>query len=159
MSFSQDMKSINGEIKYYGSHPLHDWIGVSKIITGKIDYSIKKKNTNVIIVTPLRSFNSRVPSRDSNMLIYTNAIDHPKVVFESTNFEFAKDSVHISGDLNFNGITKSIKTSALFMQSDSIYIEGSFFIRLSDYEVIRPSLMFMKVDDSVKIEYHFNLKI
>ena len=93
------------------------------------------------------------------MLIYTNAIDHPEVVFESTNFEFAKDSVRIYGDLSFNGITKSMKSSALFMQGDNIYISGSFFIRLSDYEIIRPSFMFMKIDDSVKIEYYFNLKI
>ncbi len=153
------MKSIDGEIKYYGSHLLHDWIGISKNIIGEIDYNIKEMNANAIIVTPLRSFNSRVPSRDSNMLIYTNAIDHPEVVFESTNFEFVKDSVHIYGDLSFNGITKSMKTSALFMQGDSIYIAGSFFIRLSDYEIIRPSFMFMKIDDSVKIEYYFNLKI
>mgnify|MGYP001160917726 CR=1 FL=1 len=153
------MKSIDGEIKYYGSHLLHDWIGISKTIIGEIDYNIKEMNANAIIVTPLRSFNSRVPSRDSNMLIYTNAIDHPEVVFESTNFEFVKDSVHIYGDLSFNGITKSMKTSALFMQGDSIYIAGSFFIRLSDYEIIRPSFMFMKIDDSVKIEYYFNLKI
>ena len=153
------MKSIDGEIKYYGSHLLHDWIGISKTIIGEIDYNIKEMNANAIIVTPLRSFNSRVPSRDSNMLIYTNAIDHPEVVFESTNFEFVKDSVHIYGDLSFNGITKSMKTSALFMQGDNIYISGSFFIRLSDYEIIRPSFMFMKIDDSVKIEYYFNLKI
>jgi len=153
------MKSIDGEIKYYGSHPLHDWIGISKTIIGKIDYNIKEMNANAIIVTPLRSFNSRVPSRDSNMLIYTNAIDHPEVVFESTNFEFAEDSVHIYGDLSFNGITKSMKTSALFMQGDNIYISGSFFIRLSDYEIIRPSFMFMNIDNSVKIEYYFNLKI
>ena len=154
------MKSINGEIKYHGSHPLHDWTGITKIILGKIDYNnIKEINAKAIVVTPLRSFDSRVPSRDSNMLIYTNAIDHPEVVFESTNFEFVKDSVHIYGDLNFNGITKSIKTSALFAQSDSIFIAGSFFIRLSDYEIIRPSFMFMKINDSVKVEYYFNLKI
>ena len=153
------MKNINGEIRYHGSHPLHDWTGITKIILGKVDYSIKEMNANAIVVTPLRSFNSRVPSRDSNMLIYTNAIDHPEVVFKSTNFEFVKDSVHIYGDLNFNGITKSIKTSALFAQSDSLHITGSFFIRLSDYEIIRPSLMFMKIKDLIKIEYYFNLKI
>ena len=64
---SQTYEIKGAQIKYYGSHFLHDWIGVSNDLNGNV--FIDKNNSN----------------RDSNMLIHTEAFSYPEVIFKSTN--------------------------------------------------------------------------
>ena len=42
--------------------------------------------------------------------------------------------------------------------NDEIIVEGDFIINLSDFDIKRPSLMFLKIDDQIKIEYKMNVK-
>ena len=85
--YSQPLKDFKGEIKYYGEHFLHSWVGISSSIKGNFNYDEQKGTASARLVVPLSSFDSKVPSRDSNMLIYTNAIDYPDVTFELSNIE------------------------------------------------------------------------
>ena len=89
------------------------------------------------------------------MLYYTDALDFPEVVFKSTQANVDRDSVFIEGDLTFHGITKKIKTSAYIQIDNNPTVSGSFQINLSDFNVRRPSLMFIKIKDEVRIDYLF----
>ena len=89
--YSQPLKDFKGEIKYYGEHFLHSWVGISSSIKGDFNYDEQKGTASARLVVPLSSFDSKVPSRDSNMLIYTNAIDYPDVTFELSNIEFINE--------------------------------------------------------------------
>ena len=89
------------------------------------------------------------------MLYYTDALDFPEVVFKSIQANVDRDSVYIEGDLTFHGITKKIKTSAYIKIDNNPTVSGSFQINLSDFNVRRPSLMFIKIKDEVRIDYLF----
>jgi polyisoprenoid-binding protein YceI len=89
------------------------------------------------------------------MLYYTDAIDYPEVVFISTQAIVVNDSVYIEGNLTFHGVTKKIKTNAFISLDRNPSINGTFYINLSDFNITRPSLMFVKIKDRMRIDYFF----
>ena len=155
LSFSQNLDLSSSEIKYYGYHVMHNWTGTSTQARSQISYDDATKTGSVTIRVRLDSFDSKLSSRDSNMLYYTDALDFPEVVFKSTQANVDRDSVFIEGDLTFHGITKKIKTSAYIQLDKNPTVNGSFRIKLSDFNVRRPSLMFIQIKDEVRIDYLF----
>ena len=155
LSFSQNLDLSSSEIKYYGYHVMHNWTGTSTQARSQILYDDATKTGSVTVRVRLDSFDSKLSSRDSNMLYYTDALDFPEVVFKSTQANVDRDSVFIEGDLTFHGITKKIKTSAYIQLDKNPTVNGSFRIKLSDFNVRRPSLMFIQIKDEVRIDYLF----
>ena len=41
--YSQPLKDFKGEIKYYGEHFLHSWVGISSSIKGDFNYDEQKE--------------------------------------------------------------------------------------------------------------------
>ena len=155
LSFSQNLDLSSSEIKYYGYHVMHNWTGTSTQARSQIFYDDAAKTGSVTVRVRLDSFDSKLSSRDSNMLYYTDALDFPEVVFKSTQANVDRDSVFIEGDLTFHGITKKIKTSAYIQLDKNPTVNGSFRIKLSDFNVRRPSLMFIQIKDEIRIDYLF----
>ena len=75
--------------------------------------------------------------------------------FESKSIQVEKSSINIEGVIEFAGVKKVIKTKArlINLQDSEFSIEGEFEILLSEFGIERPSLMFVKIEDSVKIKY------
>ena len=155
ISFSQNQDFSLSEIKYFGSHAMHNWSGTSTQAKTSVSYNDSKENGSVIVRVRLDSFDSKLYSRDSNMLYYTDAIEFPEVVFESTQAKVVNDSIYIEGNLTFHGITKKVKTSAIIKLDEYPSVNGTFDINLSDFDVQRPSLMFIKIKDRIRIDYSF----
>ncbi len=101
---SQTYEIKGAQIKYYGSHFLHDWIGVSNDLNGNV--FIDKNNSKYQV------------------------------------------------DLN---ITKKIKTSATIDIANGFVANGSFIINLKDFNIETPTLMLIKIDDIIKIEYFISI--
>ena len=155
ISFSQNQDFSLSEIKYFGSHAMHNWSGTSTQAKTSVSYDGSKENGSVIVKVRLDSFDSKLYSRDSNMLYYTDAIEFPEVVFKSTQAKVVNDSIYIEGNLTFHGITKKVKTSAFIKLDKYPSVNGTFDINLSDFNVQRPSLMFIKIKDRIRIDYSF----
>lgn len=149
----QNIKIENAKVQYFGSHFLHKWTGVSNELSGVIFFDKNDKNHKAKLKVPLTSFDSRNSNRDSNMLTYAEAYSYPLVIFESNLIEKNGDSVLINGQINFHGITKPMTTTAKIDTTDGFKVFGSFYIKLSDYKIQRPGLMFVKIDDSIKINF------
>ena len=155
ISFSQNQDFSLSEIKYFGSHAMHNWSGTSTQAKTSVSYNDSKENGSVIVRVRLDSFDSKLYSRDSNMLYYTDAIEFPEVVFKSTQAKVVNDSIYIEGNLTFHGITRKVKTSAFITLDEYPSVNGTFDINLSDFNVQRPSLMFIKIKDRIRIDYSF----
>ena len=149
---SQTYEIKGAQIKYYGSHFLHDWIGVSNDLNGNVFIDKNNSKYQVDLNVPLISFSSNNSNRDSNMLIHTEAFSYPEVIFKSTNIVLNQNSAMVEGDLLFHGITKKIKTSATIDIAN-----GSFIINLKDFNIETPTLMLIKIDDIIKIEYFISI--
>ena len=154
---SQDLEITSSQIVYSGNHPLHAWTGVSTEASGSITYNENSETGSVRIEVPLSSFDSKLSSRDSNMLYYTEALDYPAVVFQSSKVTVGRTSAGIEGKLTFHGVTRPLKVTASFDKKNKI-VKGDFSIQLSDFEVERPSLLFVKIDDDIAINFKFEFK-
>ena len=143
------------QITYLGDHYLHKWEGSTSDITGNVFYDERTKQYNCSVSVPLSTFSSGNDSRDSNMLIYCKAFDFPNIIFESTSIKENDNSLDIEGIVEFAGKKKKINSIAQLndLQDNQFSVEGEFEILLSDFEIERPSLLFVKMEDLVIIKY------
>ena len=144
---------FNGEITYFGYHILHDWKGVSSDLSGFIEFEKNKNQFRCELKVPIESFDSKNGNRDANMLIYTNALEHPDIKFTSNNVTFNGKKATVDGLLYFGGIKKRIISEVDVDLSQNIKFSGQLLIKLSDFNIKRPSLLFRKIDDEIKINF------
>ena len=152
---ASNYKVEKSQITYLGDHYLHKWEGSTSDITGNVLYDDKTKQYNCSVTVPLSTFSSGNGSRDSNMLIYCKAFDFPDIIFESTSIQVNTNSLAIKGIIEFAGRKKEIKSVAQLntLQDNHFSIECEFGIMLSEFDIERPSLLFVKMEDLVVIKY------
>ena len=142
-------------ITYFGVHYLHKWEGSTSDVKGVVSYDKNIDQYECSISVPLSTFSSGNDNRDSNMLVYCRAFDFPNINFQSTSIKVNESTLEIEGKIEFAGEEKEIKTNAKLNSLDNnlFAIEGELDILLSEFKVERPSLLFVEIEDLVKIKY------
>ena len=145
----------NSLITYFGVHYLHKWEGSTSDVKGVVSYDKNIDQYECSISVPLNTFSSGNDNRDSNMLVYCRAFDFPNINFQSTSIKVNESTLEIEGKIEFAGEEKEIKTNAKLNSLDNnlFAIEGELDILLSEFKVERPSLLFVEIEDLVKIKY------
>ena len=145
----------NSLITYFGIHYLHKWEGSTSDVKGVVSYDKNIDQYECSISVPLSTFSSGNDNRDSNMLVYCRAFDFPNINFQSTSIKVNESTLEIEGKIEFAGEEKEIKTNAKLNSLDNnlFAIEGELDILLSEFKVERPSLLFVEIEDLVKIKY------
>ena len=145
----------NSLITYFGVHYLHKWEGSTSDVKGVVSYDKNVDQYECYISVPLSTFSSGNDNRDSNMLVYCRAFDFPNINFQSTSIKVNESTLEIEGKIEFAGEEKEIKTNAKLNSLDNnlFAIEGELDILLSEFKVERPSLLFVEIEDLVKIKY------
>ena len=151
--FAERYTEFSGKVTYYGNHVLHKWSGESKTINGFLSYNEQNNEFACDIKIPIISFDSKNSSRDSNMLIYTNAIDHPNIQFKSDDLRISSNKAEVNGTLYFGGQSNNISVELDVITGKDVSFSGAFIIKLSDYDITRPSLLFKKIDDEIEITF------
>ena len=145
----------NSLITYFGVHYLHKWEGSTSDVKGVVSYDKNVDQYECSISVPLSTFSSGNDNRDSNMLVYCRAFDFPNINFQSTSIKVNESTLEIEGKIEFAGEEKEIKTNAKLNSLDNnlFAVEGELDILLSEFKVERPSLLFVEIEDLVKIKY------
>ena len=145
----------NSLITYFGVHYLHKWEGSTSDVKGVVSYDKNIDQYECSISVPLSTFSSGNDNRDSNMLVYCRAFDFPNINFQSTSIKVNESTLEIEGKIEFAGEEKEIKTNAKLNSLDNnlFAIEGELDILLSEFKVERPSLLFVEIEDLVRIKY------
>ena len=145
----------NSLITYFGVHYLHKWEGSTSDVKGVVSYDKNIDQYECSISVPLSTFSSGNDNRDSNMLVYCRAFEFPNINFQSTSIKVNESTLEIEGKIEFAGEEKEIKTNAKLNSLDNnlFAIEGELDILLSEFKVERPSLLFVEIEDLVKIKY------
>ena len=142
-------------ISYDGRHPAHNWTGVSKEIKGSFIFDKDNPTaSNVDLFVPVFSFDSKNSNRDSNMLDVIEDYFYPTVSFTSSGIIKQENQYYIKGLLFFHGIKKEITIPVNFTLDDKkIKVDADFSISLTDYKIKRPSLLTIKMKDSITIKF------
>ena len=151
-----EIDSNSSFIKYSGNHFLHNWDAQNDEISGLLNIE-NGTIDNVGVIAKVKDFNSGNSSLDSNAMRVVEALKYPNVIFRSSLIEQNDDRVYLEGVLEFHGIKQDLKVEGKIESlEDKIKINIDFIIKLSDFEIKRPSLLLRKVEDEILVEINLN---
>ena len=151
-----EIDSNSSFIKYSGNHFLHNWDAQNDEISGLLNIE-NGTIYNVGVIAKVKDFNSGNSRLDSNAMRVVEALKYPNVIFRSSLIEQNDDRVYLEGVLEFHGIKQNLKVEGKIESlEDQIKINMDFIIKLSDFEIKRPSLLLRKVEDEILVEINLN---
>lgn len=148
-----------GEVTYHLVHKLHRVEGHCKAVSGRASLDAEGK-LRVAITAQAAAFDSGNANRDAHMKEVVEAARYPTIEVRAiaTNVQLpdATTTVHVmaKAQVDFHGVKKVLEVPVdLTSTSDGRMRAVSHFpVSLDEYKVERPSLFFVKVDDSVQID-------
>jgi polyisoprenoid-binding protein YceI len=110
------------------------------------------------IALELLSLKSENEKRDEHMYEALHVKAHPSTTFKLKEVNKEADGYHLIGVLTLNKQTKEIDTKAdITDQSDLLKLKGGFSIKMSEFGIEPPTLLFLSVRDEVVIAYDLTL--
>lgn len=146
---------------YTMKHPMHTWDGVSRDVNGALIYNADTKQIeNVAIVVKVASFDTKNANRDSHAIEVLDGIKYPTVSFTAQDIRSNPDgTLAIVGKLTFHGVTRPLTIQATRQETtDGFRVEGTFPISLTDYQIEKPSLMMVPVEDVMTMKFNLAFK-
>jgi hypothetical protein len=145
-------------ITYTMKHKLHTWDGTSKQVNVASKWNGDKLE-QISVLAKVSSFNSGLSSRDSHMIEVLDALSIPNITFSSSSIHYNGASILVSGKLQFHGVTKDIQFNVREKkENNQLLYEGEFPVLLESFNVERPSLLFVKTDNSMNIKFSLVFK-
>ena len=145
----------DSNIKYFGSHPMHSFSGHSSSVSLLSECTKKGDVCDLTFKVPMISLNSGNDNRDSNMLNYLNVFSYPDVILIVENFSIKEyDEEILSCEMIVAGMSQhiNIPLSLLKILNNQYKVKSSFTILLDDFNVEIPKLLFLPIDNEIKIE-------
>ena len=88
------------------------------------------------------------------MMEVLDGLTYQRILFSSSSVQYTPDGILVKGKLQFHGVERLIETKVkLEKQNRKLIFSGSLPVLLEDYKVERPGLLFVKVDNLVKIDF------
>jgi polyisoprenoid-binding protein YceI len=139
-------------VTYRLSHLLHTIESVSKDVTYRIEIDLSKKMINSVSAeVDVTTFDSGNSNRDSHAMEVIDAITYPTATFSSKSIDQRGDSLTVTGQLTFHGVTKDVVMLGVTTWSQNkLEVQGAFDIRLTAFQIQRPSLLMVPVKDELQ---------
>lgn len=147
-------------LTYHLVHKMHKVDGVSRKVEGKARL-LPDGKAQVMIRVPAQSFDSGNVNRDEHMKETVEAAKYPMVELKAIGDGMAPPTHFPSlsaktfkAQLTFHGVTQTmdIPVAVRWESPSRVDADAAFTISLDAFKVERPSLMFVKVDDALKID-------
>ena len=94
---------------------------------------------------------------------YMESDKYPKTIFKGKVLDFEKGSennnVWTEGELEIHGVKRNVKIQGnLIFKGEKVIIESKFIVKLEDYEIEIPKLLFHKIAEEVEVTVNFEYK-
>jgi len=157
-----DFNVVAGEssLTYHLVHKMHKVDGVSHKLEGKARITPDGK-AQVMVKVPSESFDSGNVNRDAHMKEAVEAAKYPFVELKALGEGLtppatfpATQKKTFKAQLTFHGIQNvfDVPVDVTWESPTKVKAQATFAISLDAYKVERPSLMFVKVDDELKLD-------
>lgn len=150
----------NSTVTYEVIHKLHKVRGSSKKIEGKARILADGK-AQVMVRVPVDSFDSQNVNRDAHVKEVVEAARYPMVEIKASADGVAPPATFPStvektfnAEVSFHGVKKQLQlpVKLTFDSADKVHATASLGLSFDEFKIERPSLMFVKVEDTIKIE-------
>ncbi|MEO8168308.1 MAG: YceI family protein [bacterium] len=141
-------------VTYHLVHPLHKIEATSKDVEYRVDADVATKTIKkVLAAVDVTTFSSGNSNRDSHAMEVIDGITYPDARFVSLSVIRNGDSITVHGNLTFHGVTKEVVMNGTANWSDGkLIVKGGFDTSLSAFNIDRPSLLLIPVEDSLSFE-------
>lgn len=94
---------------------------------------------------------------------YMESDKYPTTIFKGKVLDFEKGSennnVWTEGELEIHGVKRNVKIQGnLIFKGERVIIESKFIVKLEDYEIEIPKLLFQKIAEEVEVTVNFEYK-
>lgn len=159
--FAQKFLTREGTAIFHSNVPLYSFSGSSPYLVGMIN----TENKIVDFYLDLTTLDSGLEKRDRDM----------KEVLETDSYPFAEfygemisefdpalqdtQQVKVKGEFKIHGVSRKVEIPGKLTPSDEgIHLYATWILKLEDYDIIPPKLLFVKVDQEQRIEIEGMLK-
>jgi polyisoprenoid-binding protein YceI len=140
-----------GTASFKAKMPLNSYIGKTDDLQGVIDF----KDGTLTFSVPVKSIKTDNEKRDGHMYELVKAEKNPNVVFKGKfiddfNFEEkATQTLNATGDFTLAGVTReiTIPIDLKLATENIIQLKASWSLLITDYNLERPNLAFLKIND------------
>lgn len=152
--------TANSSLTYHLVHKMHKVDGTSHKVEGKARV-LPDGKAQVMIRVPAQSFDSGNVNRDEHMKEAVEAAKYPTIELKAIGDGIAAPKVLpesvrkvFKAQITFHGVTQTmdVPVEITWESPTKARVESTFTISLDSFKVERPSLMFVKVDDALKID-------
>jgi hypothetical protein len=155
--------SDGGEITYTVVHKFHEVHGVNKAPT--VTAVVDEQGLKVMARATVKSFDSGNSSRDAHVQEVTDAAKFPVVTVRAVAPGFTLPSaagvtqLTLKGEVELHGVKTSLPIKIEIKLADPKHLSITFDMvdSLEGHTIERPALLFVKVDDAMRIVGHFNM--
>ncbi len=144
-------------LTYHVVHKFHEMTGVSHQIQGRARL-LTDGTLQAMVRVPVSSFDSGNGNRDEHMMETVEANKYPLVEFKGTANGVAMAGpfpahreVKLNGELTFHGVKRPVEVPLMVTFADAKHAaaKGKFALSLTAFNVDRPSLLFVPIDDTM----------
>jgi hypothetical protein len=145
------MNIIPGEstVTYRLIHPLHKIAATSKDVRYNLQADPVAKTISAVSATvDVMTFDSGNSNRDSHAMEVIDALTYPDAEFSSTGVVQTGDSITVTGQLTFHGVTKPVVMKGVAeWEPNKLMVKGGFEVGLDEFKIERPSLLLIPVEN------------
>ncbi len=160
-------KDKKNMVKFISDAPIEDFEGVTDQIDGYLFWSNSdlKNNSEIYFEVDLNSLDTGIGLRNRHMREnYLETDQYPithfkgKIVSHTVQND-TLTSVEADGNIFIHGIEKPLKvTGELIKKTNGYRIKSNFIVKLSDFQIDIPSIMFYKIDENMDLNLDFYVK-
>ena len=155
-----DFNVAGGEITYHLVHKMHKVDATSHKLEGKARIAPDGK-AQVMVRVPSESFDSANVNRDAHMKETVEAAKYPWIELKALGDGLTPPATFpttqhktFKAQLSFHGVQTvfDVPVDVTWESATKVSAATTFAISLDAYKIERPSLMFVKVDDELKLD-------
>ena len=159
------IRSDDSTLTYRLVHKLHTVQGVSKKLEGRARI-LPGGQAQIMVRAAVDTFDSGNSNRDAHMKETVESARYPVVELKATAASASLPTafpgtlkVQLKAQVSFHGVQQMLDIPAEITWTDPAHAvaTASFTISLEQFKIERPSLMFVKVNDDLKIEARITL--
>jgi polyisoprenoid-binding protein YceI len=150
---AQLYKSVSGTIKFYSDELLEDITAINKNATSVFD----GETGEILFSVPIKSFQFEKSLMQEHFNEkYMESEKYPKSIFNGklSGYRTGQHNAKVTaeGALEIHGVKQKIKVEGcLDFNGDKVQLHSVFFVKLVDYGIRVPQIMFQKIAEVIEV--------
>lgn len=158
--FAQRYTSESSKVVFFSEAPMENIEAYTNQASSIFDLATKQ----IVFSVPVKTFTFEKPLMQEHFNEnYMESDKYPKSIFKGTVTGFenkpGKQSVSATGELMIHGVSQKVSApGTMELKDGKLYLQTSFPVKLNDYKVEIPKMVFYKIAETVDVRVNFQYR-